>query len=64
MPKLGRLRLQRLNKMRMRMAQSVDSDAGAEIKIGFAFLIKQPTAFAAFKGDIETRESRQQSGGG
>ena len=64
MPKLGRLRLQRLNEMRMRMAQSVHSDARAEIEIGFAFLIIEPAAFATFKTNVETRESRQQSGGG
>ena len=51
MPDLLRLFGQRLDQMRMRMAEARHRDAGAEIEIGLALFGEKAHALAALEGD-------------
>src|SRR5581483_1958502 len=59
-PELGRLLLQRLDEMRMGMAQRVHRDARGEIEIALAIRRDQPGALAALKGEIGPGENGKQ----
>ncbi len=49
----------RLDHMRMRMAERVDGNAGGEIEITVAVGRRQPTAFAPLESEVDPRENRQ-----
>ncbi len=59
-PQLLRLRGQRLDQMRMRMAERVDGDAGGKIEIAVAVGRRQPYALAPLESEVDARVSGQQ----
>ena len=59
-PELLRLLGERLDQMRMRVAERIDRDAGGEIEIAVAVGRDQPDALAPLEGEVDTRIGRQQ----
>ena len=59
-PELGRLLLQRLHQMRMRMAKRIDSDAGGEVEVAIAIGRDQPRALATLESKIDPGEYGEQ----
>ena len=55
-PQLARLRRQRLDEVRMGMAERIDGDAGGEIEIAFARIGHQPRALAMIEGERRAGE--------
>ena len=62
MPELGALRLQRLDEMRMAVAQRDHRDARAEIQIAFTRRRRQPATVATLEGDVGAGISRYDRG--
>ena len=48
------------DEMRMRMAERIDRDAGAEVEIAFAIGRDEPSALAALEGEVGPRIGRKQ----
>ena len=61
-PELARLLGQGRDEPRMRVAERVDGDAGAEVEISLAGRRRQPAAFAALEGDVGSRVDRNDGG--
>jgi hypothetical protein len=59
-PQLARLSAQGLDQMRMRVAETIDRDAGAEIEVALALARDQPHALPPLEGDIGARIDGQQ----
>jgi hypothetical protein len=57
MPELISLRLQRVDKMRMRMAERVDRNASGKIHIALAVLRDEPNAVASLEPERYTGKS-------
>ena len=58
-----RLRGERLDELRMRVAERVDGDAGGEIEIALAVGGGEPGALAALEREVDAREGRQKMRG-
>ncbi len=59
-PEPGRLLLQRLDQMRVRMTQRVDGDARGEVEIALAIGCDQPGALTALEGEVGPGEDGEQ----
>ena len=59
-PELLGLLGQRLDQMRMGVAERVDRDAGGEIEVALAVGRDQPGALAPLESEVDARISRQQ----
>jgi hypothetical protein len=59
-PKLLRLPRQRLDEVRVRMAERIHRDAGAEIEISLALARLEPNALALLEDNVGARIGRQQ----
>ena len=59
-PELGRLLLQRLDQMRMGMAERIHGDARGEIEIAIAIGRDQPAALAALEAEVGPGENGEQ----
>ena len=60
MPDLLGLLGERLDQLRMGVAERIDRDAGGEIEIALAVGRGEPNALAALEGEVDARIGRQQ----
>ena len=59
-PELFGLVLQRLDQVRMRMAQRIHRDPGGKVEVALTIGRVEPNAFAPLESEVNTREGRHQ----